>query len=307
MEKEEKRQRKLLTSNRMVTVNKHETSYEGLIETFEQGEDHIYNLMSQHGSDKHVIYTPKNTITKKDIEEVPYLKQLTDAIASLEVQLKNASGRQAYVLKQTIIDLRKDQYILKDSYRQPIVFKNITHSKAPLYLPSHEYIDANGNVASTGVSFTNPEVVSLVLKNYSRLKEDGWGDFYNDTYFFMYDFDELVGRALEPGSIYERIAILKVDGLQNTDIQKILEKEYDVSYSPEYISSLWCHKIPRTIANKAIDEWLVWHYTFEEYGQWKKCSRCGQIKLAHRRFFTRNASSRDGFYSICKECRRGQN
>lgn len=304
MEKQEKKERKLLTSNRMVTVNKHETSYEGLVETFEQGEDHIYNLISPNGGDKHVIFTPKKSITKADIKEVPFLSQLTDAITMWEGKLRNAHGRDAYIIKQTLIDLRKDQYVLKEAYRQPIALKNITRSKAPLYMPSREYIDANGNVASIGVSFTNPTVIAQILKNYSRLYEDGYGDFYNDTYFLMSDFNDLLGRALEPNSIYERIAILKIDGVQNIDIQKDLEQNFQVSYSPEYISSLWCHKIPRIIANKAIDEWLIWHYTFEERGKWKKCSRCGQIKLAHPRFFSKNASSRDGFYSICKECRR---
>lgn len=221
-----------------------------------------------------------------------------------EGKLRNAHGRDAYIIKQTLIDLRKDQYVLKEAYRQPIALKNITRSKAPLYMPSREYIDANGNVASIGVSFTNPTVIAQILKNYSRLYEDGYGDFYNDTYFLMSDFNDLLGRALEPNSIYERIATLKIDGVQNIDIQKDLEQNFKVSYSPEYISSLWCHKIPRIIANKAIDEWLIWHYTFEERGKWKKCSRCGQIKLAHPRFFSKNASSRDGFYSICKECRR---
>lgn len=304
MEKQEKKQRKLLTSNRMITVNKHETSYEGLVETFEQGEDHIYNLISQNGGDKHVIFTPKISITKADIEKVPFLKQLTDAIHYWENRLPKVSGREAYIIKQTLIDLRKDQYILKDSYYQPIVFKNISHSKAPMRLPANEYIDANGNVASTGLSFTNPAVIFLILKNYSRLYEDGYGDFYNDTYFFMSDFNDLLGRALEPGSVYERITILKIDGVPNIEIQKDLEENFGVTYSAEYISSLWCHKIPRLIANKATDEWLTWHYTFEERGQWKKCGRCGQIKLAHQRFFSKNASSRDGFYSICKECRR---
>lgn len=306
MEKQERKERKLLTSNRMVTVNKHETSYEGLIETFEQGEDHIYNIIEPQGGNKHTFLIPRVKITAEDIEEVPFLKQLVEAIENLERQLPHATGRAAYVIKQTLIDLRKDQYVLKDSYRQPIVFKNITHSKSPVLLPSTEFIDANGDVASTGVSFTNPAVVSLILQNYSRLREDGWGNFYDDTYFLILDFDQLLDRALEPGSIYERIALLKVDGLPNLEIQKDLEQNYGVTYSPEYISSLWRHKIPRLIADKATDEWLVWHYTFEERGNWKKCSRCGEVKLAHHRFFTRNASSRDGFYSICKECRRGQ-
>ena len=45
------------------------------------------------------------------------------------------------------------------------------------------------------------------------------------------------------------------------------------------------------------------HYTEEERGKWKRCSKCGQIKLANNRFFSKNNTSKDGWYSICKECR----
>ena len=40
-----------------------------------------------------------------------------------------------------------------------------------------------------------------------------------------------------------------------------------------------------------------------EKGKWKRCSRCGEIKLANNIFFSKNGSSKDGFYSICKDCR----
>ena len=40
-----------------------------------------------------------------------------------------------------------------------------------------------------------------------------------------------------------------------------------------------------------------------EKGKYKKCSRCGQIKLAHNKYFSKNKTSKDGFYSICKCCR----
>ena len=45
MEKQEKKERVILTENRMATVNKRETSYEGLVSQLENGEDGIYNLM----------------------------------------------------------------------------------------------------------------------------------------------------------------------------------------------------------------------------------------------------------------------
>ena len=71
----------------------------------------------------------------------------------------------------------------------------------------------------------------------------------------------------------------------------------------EYISSLWRNKIPKLIAEKAANDWLIWHFTMEEKGKWKRCSRCGQIKLAHNHFFSKNKTSKDGYYSICKDCR----
>ena len=48
MEKQEKKERKLLTDNRMATVNKRETSFEGLVSQFENGEDGIYNLITEN-------------------------------------------------------------------------------------------------------------------------------------------------------------------------------------------------------------------------------------------------------------------
>jgi hypothetical protein len=45
----------------------------------------------------------------------------------------------------------------------------------------------------------------------------------------------------------------------------------------------------------------------EEKGTYKKCSRCGQIKLANNKYFSINKTSKDGFYSICKCCRNSKN
>ena len=71
MEKQEKKERQILTENRMMTVNKRETSFEGLVSQLENGEDGIYNLISEN---KNQIFQPKVTITKKDLEEIDLLK-----------------------------------------------------------------------------------------------------------------------------------------------------------------------------------------------------------------------------------------
>ena len=67
MEKQEKKEKAILTDNRMTTVNRRETSFEGLASQLENGEDGIYNLINE---DKNVIFYPKISITKKDLEEI---------------------------------------------------------------------------------------------------------------------------------------------------------------------------------------------------------------------------------------------
>lgn len=48
MEKQEKKEKKILTENRMCTVNKRETSFEGLVSQLENGEDGIYSLITEN-------------------------------------------------------------------------------------------------------------------------------------------------------------------------------------------------------------------------------------------------------------------
>jgi len=66
---------------------------------------------------------------------------------------------------------------------------------------------------------------------------------------------------------------------------------------------LWRKKIPRLVAEQAELDYLNWYYTYVEKGKYKRCSRCGQWKLAHNKYFSKNKTSKDSFYSICKECR----
>lgn len=300
MEKQEKKERKLLTDNRMTTVNKRETSFEGLVSQLENGEDGIYNMITNN---KNTIFQPKVMITKADVEEIPGMKQLREAIKMWETKLKNASGREAYIIKSAIIDLRKDQYILKNAYRKPIVFNKLIRSKHSIPLDDGFEFDADGYIIPKGVSLVNPKVCSVILCNYSSMKADAYGEFERDLYYLMDDFDKVVAAALEDYPLYDKIVECKIDGLQNVQIQEIIYNEFGIKHSLEYISSLWRNKIPKLIASEAEDRILSWYYLNEEKGKYKRCSRCGEIKLAHNKYFSKNKTSKDGFYSICKKCR----
>ena len=301
MEKQEKKEKKILTDNRMMTVNKRETSFEGLISQLENGEDGIYNLISES---KNQIFQPKVSITKKDLEEIQPLRQLRDAIELWEEKLKTATGKDAYLIKKALIEMRKDQYVIKNAYRRPIVPTKLTRSKSTIPLrDTTNKFDEEGYPIPEGVTLLNPQVCSAILCNYSKLKQDSWGYFDADLYYLMEDFDQVAEAALKDYPLYEKIVECKVDGLQNIQIQEILEQEFGIKHSLEYISSLWRKKIPKLIASEAEDQWLDQYYLGEEKGKYKKCSRCGRIKLAHNKYFSKNKTSKDGFYSICKCCR----
>lgn len=312
MDKEERKQKNILTENRMITINRRETSYQGLAEKLENGEDGIYNMISTLG--KNTIFAPKVEITEKDVEVVPGLKELRQEIAKTEKLFKQAQGRKKYLLKKQLIEMRQDQYVLKNEYYKPLT-SNISNSLnaygQTAEAEPHITITENGDVKSDSpISLYDPKHISLLLCNYSRLKVENYGDFNNDIYYIMQDLDALIDETLKINyPMLYSLLYAKIDGLSNLEIQQMLKEKFNISHSIEYISSLWRNKIPKLLAEQNQKKYLIWYYTNKEPDKavWKICTKCGQKKLANNKFFSRNNDSKDGWYSICKECRNKKN
>lgn len=303
MDKEEKKQKKILTKNHLTaTINKREISFEGLVGKLENGEDGIYNLIT---NDKNIIFNHKMGITQEDLDTIPGLKELQEEIAKVEEQCKTARGKRAYALRKQLIEMRKDQYVYKNQTKKPVYVMNVTKSLSKLDLEEKVSLDADGEVVSSAlVNLYNPKHISALLCNYSQIKEDCWDKFGSDIKWLMEDLDNLTDATLKDKyPLYYDLITYKIDGLSNAEIQEKLYNDYGIKHSVEYLSSLQRNKIPKMIADYAANQWLIFHFTNEEYGKWKRCSRCGQIKLAHNHFFSKNNTSKDGWYSICKECR----
>lgn len=284
----------------MATVDKRECSFEGLAAQMENGEDGIYGLMSEN---KNIIFQPKISITQKDLDTIPSLKQLRETINAWEAALKRATGtKQAYVIKKALIEMRKDQYIIKQAYQRPIIpCKLIRSIFSHTALDDESYLDGQ-KVVIKGISLMDPNVISAILCNYSKLKEDSYDQFDGDMWYLIQSFENICDQALEEFPIYQRIVELKIDKRQNNEIQELLKEEFGTTYSIEYISSLWRNKIPKLIAEEALEDFLKWQYKIKNYPM-KKCSKCGQLKPAHNQFFSKNKTSKDNLYSICKKCR----
>ena len=98
MTPEEKKQKMILTDNRMITVNKRETSFQSLVDKFENGEDGLWNFMIDN--DKNILLTHKKEITDVDLENIDSLKDLKESIKIIEKREKEATGKNKYKLKK---------------------------------------------------------------------------------------------------------------------------------------------------------------------------------------------------------------
>lgn len=302
--KEHKKEHPIITKNREVTVNKRQVSFEEIVSNLENGEDGLYAMIS---NDKNQIMDRREKVSQEEIDENPQIKESLELIKTLQKQFEKAQGLAKYSLKKQIIETWQQVYIMRASAKGvPTRGKSSNQIKTMAHMDLTENIvlDEKQMPKSDGaITLFNPEHVSFLLCYYSQLKEESWDDFYSDMHFLLLDLENLVDEALENEPILYDLLIWKIDGKTNEEIQRLMESNYGVQHNEQYFSTLWRKKIPRLLAEQAQKNWLIWYYTNEEYGEWKTCGRCGETKLAHPLFFSRN-TSKDHYYSICKECRR---
>ena len=303
--KEKKEEHAVLTKNREITINKRQVSYEELVSNLESGEDGLYAMIR---NDKNQILDHRDRISERDIEEIPGLRENMDTIAALQKQFEKAEGRDRYLFKKQIISKYQEQYILKASYRgipskskgSSTQIKNMAH----MSLNENITFDKDGFPVSDGIiSLFNPAHVSFLLCYYAILKQECAEDLNSDMYYLLLDLEDLVYKVFfkdEP--VLFDLIVWKIDGKTNEEIQQLMDSKYGVRHNEQYFSTLWRKRIPKMIVDQAQKDYLLWYYTNEEYGNWKKCGRCGEVKLAHPLFFSKN-TSKDGYYSICKDCR----
>lgn len=306
--KERAEEKPIITRNREMTVSKRQISYEEIVSNLEGGEDSLYSLIRQ---DKNQLLDRKSKVTQEDIDNVPGLREQLDIIENLTKQFENAkNGAQKYSLKKQIIETWQQIYILKASfYTAPITGQTPMQVRTMAHMDIDEniWLDENDNPQSDSIlTLINPAHVSFLLCYYPQLKEECWDDLDSDMHFLLMDLDDLASAALEENyPEYYDLLIWKIDGYTNEEIQQLMLDKHGAEHHATYYSNVWRKKIPQLISNEAKKQFLLWYFTNIEYGSWKKCNKCGEIKLAHSMFFAKN-SSKDGWYSICKDCKNGR-
>lgn len=305
--KEREEDKPIITRNREMTVSKRQVSYEEIVASLENGEDGLHTLIRQ---DKNQLLDNRSHITQEDIDEVPGLREQLQIIDKLKNQFNKATtGAQKYSLKRQIIETWQQIYILKASFRNAPVrgrASNQLKTMAHMRLDEEIWLDENDNPQTNAIlTLINPNHVSFLLCYYSQLKQECADDLDADMHFLLMDLDELADAALEKYPELYDLLVWKIDGYTNEEIQQLMLDKYNKNHQGPYFSNAWRKKIPQLIADAAKKKFLTWYFTNVEYGQWKKCSKCGEIKLAHNMFFAKN-STKDGWYSQCKDCKNGR-
>ena len=301
---------------------------EGLTEDIKIKENQIIDIDFKNGTKKKDVnfrLVPKQTIAEKDrkefweLDEYCLLLEQLNKILGLEngiskeereaIQkriIENKGENYFRMLKRIRQELIKELPLIKDRLRGTIYFKKLEKGY-PVYDLENDtgYVNEQGEyveVSENKIELNNPKHILAIIDNYSILKESCWDKIDSDLWYIIYEVENLIEKAdLEP---YEKdIIILKIDGLTGEDICKEINKKYNMTLTEDNLSRIYNTYIPKKIANTYDDLYEEWLYTYKVKGKYKKCRKCGEIKLiSNDRYFGRDSRNKDGFKSICKKC-----
>lgn len=108
-------------------------------------------------------------------------------------------------------------------------------------------------------------------------------------------------REAHLSDIHKDILQMKIDKRRNQDIAYDINKKYGKSYTANYISTIFRHKIiPKINEAAEYHEKILSNLFFEE--EFKKCNKCGRTLLKDTKYFGKKSRSKDGFSTKCKDC-----
>ena len=220
----------------------------------------------------------KQKIYEKDFKD----KELKDILVpyhELREKLRdksrtNKNKKQGYIIGNEINLLGKDMIDVKNQLKGTIYFKQP--------LPDEGRIDYDE------FDFFDEEMVKELLRMKPR------SDFQNDLDCIIYDLQCIIDKC-----DFDDNELKIIDAIRNE--YDIVELANEFNSSKQNIS-FFVNKIVKKIINKYEDVYEDWYYLNVVKGRYKKCSKCGEIKIANERHFSKMKNTKDGFRPNCKKC-----
>ena len=148
--------------------------------------------------------------------------------------------------------------------------------------------------------FRELEHVYELLKLLEEMRDDVLEDTNSTLGDFLRTLEFYMGLS-NLTEVQKEILELKIHKTKNQDIANHINKKHNMSYTANYISTIFRQKIiPRINDAARLHQNIVENICFAE--NFKKCGGCGRMLLLHSDNFVRRARSNDGFAQKCKEC-----
>lgn len=241
-----------------------------------------------------------------------------------------------YQIKHNLIDIRKHQYYLKDSYKPTLHFQNLDHPKPQFYdwsadsfywISKDQWQDKVDHAYTSRVSkdlkdyetrgegdnleikwvvcehtfdWENPKHVRALLNHYHTLYEAMHDKLNTYGCTLLWDLDRYVSLC-NFSELRLFLINLRKQGLAYEDILEEMRAKYAMEYSPNYLVSVVSTEVPNKIAKTAKMLRLENETPPEKR---KACIHCGKLLPMDPLFFSRNNSHKDGLSNTCKECDR---
>lgn len=299
----------ILTPNRMVTINKHECSLEGLVEGLPLGEDQLYNLISTTPNEKITKY---KKLDEEEINKDNDIKKIQDAIDTLNNQLPNLTGKKLYQAKKTIIELCQQKYLIHSLKNDsnigllPLSQKTFNVKKDSIITDEELDMDENGHVVDySSINLTNPKHVAAILEMYDEFFKEDYSSAESDNFkLLIEEINDIILHILLPkNKIWYDIFMMKTDGYDNISIQQYLKDNENYVISTCSISTIWTKRIPKFIAEETKKKNEIYYYKKYDL-KLKQCKKCGKWYPPTDLFFHKNRKNKDELGNVCKECRR---
>lgn len=293
----------IVTRNRSVTVSKREVSSESLVDDEGLSSEEVLSGMP---TDVSVLSLDRKFDVSVEDSDIPYMRDNMEAVRSLQRQMDAATGRRKFDLKRQIISKYQEQHIIRESYlsRGAPIARPCRHDSEPVHFDDSVTIDPKTllPVSSSPVSLFDERCVLALMNERNTLWDLVEGDFQSDVRFIIMDLDRSVKAVYGKDPAMLDFIRMKQAHVPNSDIVERMRERHGMDRSEQWFSTLWTNRVPREVADWNRKQWLLRHWVDPVAGKWKVCSKCGRALLAHPMFFSRN-TSRDGYYSVCKQCR----
>ena len=233
-----------------------------------------------------IFQLPKNfkkvkdlKVEKKDLEKYPPMKDYTDFYEYLKEESKrlwNTKGlsKEDMVrrskIKKILPEIKKDIIEVKKQLQMPIIWK------APL--------KDNGSADYDELDMFDKNVVKVLLQVHKQV------DLQDDLSCILVDLDNLINNIKFTERQYEVLELWR-NGLTIENISKELHVK-------ENTVSITLNRAIDSIIKQYEKEYEEWYYLNIRKGTYKKCSKCGEVKLISQ--FSKNGNRLRG---NCKDCK----